>query len=100
MSHNGSPSDRRGALQVSTAEAMPPVARAPLETVGPNGSDEGARLGTAATEWVSYSWARLTASDYWTFLKWSAMATVLFWLLVYRLSESMGKLPDFVYVNF
>ena len=34
------------------------------------------------------------------FIKWNLMAAALFWLLVYQLSDTAEKLPDFVYVNF
>ena len=40
------------------------------------------------------------ASDIGAVLKWGLMASVLVWLLIYRLSEGAEKLPDFVYVNF
>ena len=36
----------------------------------------------------------------WRFCKWSGMTAAVFWMLVYMLSESAAKLPDFVYVNF
>ena len=36
----------------------------------------------------------------WTGIKVSLMLAALFWVLVYRLSESVAKVPDFVYVNF
>ena len=36
----------------------------------------------------------------WLFVKWNLMASALFWLLAYRLSETAEKLPEFVYVNF
>ncbi len=32
--------------------------------------------------------------------KWSLMSGALFWSLVYKLSASGLKVPDFVYVNF
>jgi len=39
-------------------------------------------------------------SVFWSFAKWSFMFTALFWLLVYKLSQQMVHLPEFVYVNF
>ena len=33
-------------------------------------------------------------------LKLALMLAALFWMLVYRLSESAPNVPDFVYVNF
>jgi hypothetical protein len=39
-------------------------------------------------------------SALWAFTKWSLMFTVLFWLLVYKLSQQLMALPEFVYVNF
>ena len=33
-------------------------------------------------------------------VKWSAMLVALFWMLVFRLSQSVERLPEFVYVNF
>ena len=38
--------------------------------------------------------------DYWTALKISLMLAGLFWTLVYRLSESATRIPEFIYVNF
>jgi hypothetical protein len=37
---------------------------------------------------------------FWQFLKLNLMAAALLWLVVYRLSETAEKLPEFVYVNF
>jgi ABC-type long-subunit fatty acid transport system fused permease/ATPase subunit len=34
------------------------------------------------------------------FIKWALMLLVLFWMVVFRLSESVDQLPEFVYVNF
>jgi hypothetical protein len=34
------------------------------------------------------------------YTKWCLMLVILFWLLVYRLSEQSVHLPQFVYVNF
>jgi hypothetical protein len=42
----------------------------------------------------------LRRSAYWSFGKWSLMFTILFWLLVYKLSQQAVHLPEFVYVNF
>jgi hypothetical protein len=39
-------------------------------------------------------------SAFWGFTKWSLMFTVLFWFLVYKLSQQLVHLPEFVYVNF
>ena len=39
-------------------------------------------------------------SMFWGFTKWSLMSAALFWLLVYKLSQQMVHLPEFVYVNF
>ena len=39
-------------------------------------------------------------SDDIRFVKWASMFLVLFWVIVFRLSESLEKLPEFVYVNF
>jgi hypothetical protein len=39
-------------------------------------------------------------STAWAFTKWSMMFAVLFWLLVYKLSQQLVALPEFVYVNF
>jgi hypothetical protein len=36
----------------------------------------------------------------WQLFKWSVMSGVIFWTLVYKLSERGLKVPDFVYVNF
>lgn len=37
----------------------------------------------------------------WRFgLKWTLMLAAIFWTVVYKLSESGVKVPDFVYVNF
>lgn len=35
-----------------------------------------------------------------TALKWGLMSASLFWLAVYRLSQTAERLPDFVYVKF
>jgi len=40
------------------------------------------------------------ASGFGMSLKWSLMVVILVWFLVYSLSESSQKLPEFVYVNF
>jgi hypothetical protein len=32
--------------------------------------------------------------------RWSLMLAAIFWTLVYKLSETGVKVPDFVYVNF
>ena len=40
------------------------------------------------------------AQNYRDALKVSIMLVALFWMLVFRLSESAPKVPDFVYVNF
>jgi hypothetical protein len=37
---------------------------------------------------------------HWTAFKVSLMLAGLFWTLVYRLSESAAKVPEFIYVNF
>jgi hypothetical protein len=42
----------------------------------------------------------LKRSVYWSFSKWSLMLTILFWVVVYRLSQQAVHLPEFVYVNF
>jgi hypothetical protein len=34
------------------------------------------------------------------FLKSAAMLLALFWMLVFRLSQAVERLPEFVYVNF
>lgn len=41
-----------------------------------------------------------TESPFLKYCKWAAMSACLFWMLVYVLSESAQKLPNFVYVNF
>jgi hypothetical protein len=33
-------------------------------------------------------------------VKWCVMTAAIFWTVVYKLSESGVKVPDFVYVNF
>lgn len=40
------------------------------------------------------------ASPYGVFCKWSCMSACVVWMLIYMLSESAAKWPDFVYVNF
>ncbi len=32
--------------------------------------------------------------------KWSLMVAAIFWVLVYKLSQTQAQLPEFVYVNF
>jgi hypothetical protein len=41
-----------------------------------------------------------TAFDRWTWTKWFLMLIGIFWVFVYKLSETQVQLPDFVYVNF
>ena len=36
----------------------------------------------------------------WLFCKWSCMVVAIFWIAIYKLSESGTKLQGFVYVNF
>lgn len=42
----------------------------------------------------------INRSGFFLLLKWSLMASGIFWMVVFRLSEQGLKLPDFVYVNF
>jgi hypothetical protein len=35
-----------------------------------------------------------------SFSKWSLMFAILFWTLIYKLSQQAVHLPEFVYVNF
>ena len=42
----------------------------------------------------------LVSRRFWSFLKWSLMTSALFWILVYHLSQSARRVPEFVYVNF
>ena len=44
--------------------------------------------------------ARLTESRYWRLFKWSLMLAAIFWMIVFRLAEQGGKIPEFIYVNF
>ena len=37
---------------------------------------------------------------FWTFSKWWLMIVVIFWIMVYKLSQQTVHLPEFVYVNF
>ena len=39
-------------------------------------------------------------SPYGRFCKWSCMSAGVLWMVIYMLSESAAKWPDFVYVNF
>jgi hypothetical protein len=39
-------------------------------------------------------------SRFWTFSKWWLMVVVIFWVMVYKLSQQALHLPEFVYVNF
>jgi hypothetical protein len=42
----------------------------------------------------------LSRSQLWTILKWSLMWSAIFWMIVFRLSQQVVRLPEFVYVNF
>jgi len=42
----------------------------------------------------------VTRTKYWTLFKWSIMVAVIFWMVVFRLSEQGVKVPEFIYVNF
>jgi hypothetical protein len=46
------------------------------------------------------AWRVTVRPTYWTALKVSLMLSALFWTVIYRLSESVARVPDFVYVNF
>lgn len=79
---------------------MPIIPELPREGVRSAHPRQQAAVKSASAKGITGRWKELKASQYWTFLKWSIMAVTLFWLLVYHLSDSAGKLPDFVYVNF
>lgn len=36
----------------------------------------------------------------WMLIKWSVMAAAVIWMIIYRLSLDVVRLPEFVYVNF
>lgn len=43
---------------------------------------------------------QLSRTDLWVLFKWAAMASAVFWMVVYNLSQQAVRLPEFVYVNF
>ena len=93
--------DRLGSGGTSAfAGVLPTIANQRAERIQGAGPHPSASIGPVAATRLAGLWKRCVASDYWEFLKWSAMAVALFWLLIYHLSQSAGQLPDFVYVNF